>query len=119
MKPHILRHTIGEWRRAASELYILAALHLCTNIRRGGVTTGDFSEIVFSPICAQADAFQGLRNSLLGDASKRQRAQQFAHGTVSCLIERNRCVVAPRHRRAPQQMPHHRPYIGSNRGYGR
>ncbi|OQU81428.1 hypothetical protein SORBI_3006G056900 [Sorghum bicolor] len=58
MKPHLLRHTIGEWRRAASEFCTLAALHLYMNSRRGGVTTNDFSEIVLSPICVQADAFQ-------------------------------------------------------------
>jgi len=34
----------------------------------GGVTTNDFSEIVFSPICGDADAFQGeiiLGNSFI------------------------------------------------------
>jgi hypothetical protein len=36
----------------------LQLLTFCSSLI-GGVTTGDFSEIVFSPICAQADAFQG------------------------------------------------------------
>ena len=66
--------------------------------------------------------FVGLRNRLLGDADYRQRAQQFAHDTVLCLIERNRCVHTPdhsAHRRAPQRRSRHRPYIRRSRGYGR
>ena len=80
---HIRRH-LSKWRRAASELRILAGLHVQMNRKRGIVscphmywlnkvlvitffcscmiggvtTTDDFSELVFSPICNQAHDFQ-------------------------------------------------------------
>jgi len=80
---HVCRH-LSEWRRAASELRILAVsmykwierevlYHWCPRMywlnkvsvifffscMIGGVTTtDDFSELVFSPICNQAHDFQ-------------------------------------------------------------
>ncbi|XP_066326386.1 uncharacterized protein [Miscanthus floridulus] len=48
---HICRH-LSEWRQAASELRILAGLHVQMNRKRGGVTTtDDFSELAYAIIC--------------------------------------------------------------------
>ncbi|CAD6269621.1 unnamed protein product [Miscanthus lutarioriparius] len=59
---HICCH-LSEWRRATSELRILAGLHVQMNRKRG------------------------LRNRLLVDEARRRRVQEFAKDTVSRLID--------------------------------
>ncbi|XP_034600053.1 uncharacterized protein [Setaria viridis] len=65
--PHLQRH-IWEWRRAAYQFKTLAALHVKISTMQGGVTTTDYSQIIFSPICS--DAYD------LKDLSKRIRAER-------------------------------------------
>ncbi|RCV11031.1 hypothetical protein SETIT_2G155600v2 [Setaria italica] len=65
--PHLQRH-IWEWRRAAYQFKTLAALHVKISTMQGGVTTIDYSQIIFSPICS--DAYD------LKDLSKRIRTER-------------------------------------------
>ncbi|RCV25457.1 hypothetical protein SETIT_5G168300v2 [Setaria italica] len=65
--PH-LQHHMWEWRRAAYQFKTLAALHVKISTMRGGVTTTDYSQIIFSPICS--DVYD------LKDLCKRIRAER-------------------------------------------
>nr|TKW29306.1 hypothetical protein SEVIR_3G386900v2 [Setaria viridis] len=65
--PHLQRH-IWEWRRVAYQFKTLAALHVKISTMQGGVTTTDYSQIIFSPICS--DAYDAK------DLSKRIRAER-------------------------------------------
>ncbi|RCV25522.1 hypothetical protein SETIT_5G173400v2 [Setaria italica] len=65
--PHLQRH-IWEWRRAAYQFKTLAALHVKISTMQGRVTTTDYSQIIFSPICS--DAYNAK------DLSKRIRAER-------------------------------------------
>jgi hypothetical protein len=79
--PHLVR-TIWQWRPTASGFRTMATLHVRKNAITHGVTTTDYSEIIFSPIGVEPDELRDQRIWLLAEPRPRRFRRIIAHATA-------------------------------------
>ncbi|CAL4935555.1 unnamed protein product [Urochloa decumbens] len=84
-EPHLQRH-VWQWRPASSKFRTLAALHVKVNMIKGGVTSDEYSQFIFSPVCSKSYDLKDLRKSLR--VAERRYAKEFVQSLVQEIMDR-------------------------------